>query len=715
MQELRPHFARATGWIESVTPSLDGGYVVLTRAGLELFDAALAPSRVLRGNFGSPTLLADGRMVSTASLDVIAPDGTISRLDEVGAWARWLIPSVSGDGFFAVGTSRVVLDRRGTREAIDISEAYLTGGVDAWREGLALAGRQGLMLLDGRGVEVARSPELYLTGEPFVLGSSIVAAGLDRLHVFDAQARPVGELDPRGRMDHIRRFRGGLLVEIDRATLVHLGLADGELAFRWRRTTGELRAVIVAGDRVVLDADTGVSIVAGDGAELERIPDLRWLRDAHPFGGGLVLVAERVLWWRPGGDLAELPHDTPPTVVCPVPAGIASADTDVLCVWRSDLQGPEAEPLTHDLPLAAPLVVEGRLLVIEGAGRFSLRAHAPGGTAPVAVAPDSRWRRIATREEATRVVERLIARELEGPSPPLPASERLDVFTRELAQLPVSETAALHGRAMFASTLADDQLVRLSHARAPFFEELAAALETSPRALLTAVRAGTWRPEPPWPVASHEYLGSFTTSGALTVADPAYVGDRTAAHAFSLSLRLTGLAGTWHVFVRPHAGDPRRNAEMVVMHGDAADVRATRHAGSIGVDSGCVGVFDKGCPRRNPDLALEEGVLAGLGAIVWTAWGDGVYPVLVGPSAGRGKVAKIRVAFDDDRPELDRAVAAAPDASDARPYSMSARFEVGEVIAHPKLGTGTVVRVASDGKIEVQFADRARTLVHGRS
>lgn len=49
----------------------------------------------------------------------------------------------------------------------------------------------------------------------------------------------------------------------------------------------------------------------------------------------------------------------------------------------------------------------------------------------------------------------------------------------------------------------------------------------------------------------------------------------------------------------------------------------------------------------------------------------------------------------------------------ARRYAVSATFEVGDTIEHPKFGSGSVLRVI-DGKIEVEFADDFRTLVHGK-
>ncbi len=46
-------------------------------------------------------------------------------------------------------------------------------------------------------------------------------------------------------------------------------------------------------------------------------------------------------------------------------------------------------------------------------------------------------------------------------------------------------------------------------------------------------------------------------------------------------------------------------------------------------------------------------------------------------------------------------------------YSAKTTFTVGDSIAHPTFGTGTVVRVG-DGKIDVSFIDGPKTLVHAK-
>ncbi len=212
----------------------------------------------------------------------------------------------------------------------------------------------------------------------------------------------------------------------------------------------------------------------------------------------------------------------------------------------------------------------------------------------------------------------------------------------------------------------------------------------------------------------YEYLGTFTTSGNMTVGDPCHAGKKVPAGVgFALSLKVAGHEGVWHVLVRAGAGagaDRDRTAELVTIHDDGFDVFATDAIGSIGVDSGTAGVFDVKCPRRDGDAPLEEGSFAALGAIASTGYGDGLYPVFAGRLKGR--VAKLRLPFLGGEPEVDRSVArpsAAP-----KPYSASARFALGDTVEHVKFGTGSVIRVGTDGKIDVRFADATRTLVHAR-
>jgi hypothetical protein len=56
----------------------------------------------------------------------------------------------------------------------------------------------------------------------------------------------------------------------------------------------------------------------------------------------------------------------------------------------------------------------------------------------------------------------------------------------------------------------------------------------------------------------------------------------------------------------------------------------------------------------------------------------------------------------------------APSAVDCKPYSMNATYAVGDLIAHPKFGAGTVRGVLADNRIDVQFHAGTKTLAHRR-
>jgi hypothetical protein len=61
---------------------------------------------------------------------------------------------------------------------------------------------------------------------------------------------------------------------------------------------------------------------------------------------------------------------------------------------------------------------------------------------------------------------------------------------------------------------------------------------------------------------------------------------------FQLAMKLDAVEGQWHAFIRDNAKS-KRNAELVVMHESAFDTYASELVGTIGVDGGAAGVFDK--------------------------------------------------------------------------------------------------------------------------
>lgn len=54
------------------------------------------------------------------------------------------------------------------------------------------------------------------------------------------------------------------------------------------------------------------------------------------------------------------------------------------------------------------------------------------------------------------------------------------------------------------------------------------------------------------------------------------------------------------------------------------------------------------------------------------------------------------------------------DSSDFLPYSIHSTFEVGQLVEHPKFGSGYVKETMTAQKLCILFKDGPRTLVHGR-
>lgn len=317
----------------------------------------------------------------------------------------------------------------------------------------------------------------------------------------------------------------------------------------------------------------------------------------------------------------------------------------------------------------------------------------------------------ATPEEARRVIDALIARSFAGELPPLSSEPTILDWRAHLSRLPPAAVLPLHGRALFAAaSLTPEAREHAACAREDFFAELAAPFGMSARALHGAVRARTFPLVPPRTIPDHEYLGRFTSDGTLDIADPCHLRKQgRLPTVFSLTHTAEAHAGHWHVYVSAGGSeDDRRTAELVVIHDLGFDLAATEFIGNIAVDAGMAGVFDRECPQPDLSELRLEGVVHGRGAFARSGWGDGIYPILVGRTQAR--VAKLRLPFlDDEHPEVDATLPRRP----SRRYAASATFAVGDTIEHVKFGAGTVI-FAADGKIEVQFEDDTRTLVHGR-
>jgi hypothetical protein len=72
--------------------------------------------------------------------------------------------------------------------------------------------------------------------------------------------------------------------------------------------------------------------------------------------------------------------------------------------------------------------------------------------------------------------------------------------------------------------------------------------------------------------------------------------------------------------------------------------------------------------------------------------------------------ARVRAALPGCEIVGEPAVAAA----DRKPYSMKARYAVGDVLAHPTFGVGEVRKLRADNQIEVAYGDDVKLLAHGR-
>jgi hypothetical protein len=371
----------------------------------------------------------------------------------------------------------------------------------------------------------------------------------------------------------------------------------------------------------------------------------------------------------------------------------------------------EPSVVTTHMPMNTPIVVDGTALCIEEAGRFSLRARTLSGHA-CGIAPDAPYRPLTTRDEALRVLERLISRVFDRPLPTLPDGLLVHEVRAALAQLPLDATLDLHGRALFApATLEPANRERSEWARDAFFEELGRVLGVPGRTVLARARARKLELRPPRAMpAGYDYLDTFTTDGKLTAADPCYVGKKNPA-GFPLTVKVDARDGVWHVFARSApTTDGSRTAELVTLHDDGFGTYANECIGSIAVDTGTAGVFDSKCPRRrDTEVWLEEGTVHGLGAVTQAGHGDGMYPVFAGSLAG--KVVKLRIHYIGDG-AVDRSVAAP--ASPAKPYKPTTKFALGDTIEHSKFGVGSVTRVSGDGKVDVSFPDGLRTLVHAK-
>ncbi len=82
-------------------------------------------------------------------------------------------------------------------------------------------------------------------------------------------------------------------------------------------------------------------------------------------------------------------------------------------------------------------------------------------------------------------------------------------------------------------------------------------------------------------------------------------------------------------------------------------------------------------------------------------------------AAGTGKAPKRKVEKPPARSEYETLLRGRTAAA-ARPYATSQRFAPGELISHSSFGLGVVTGERDSTKIDVQFVDGHKVLLHGR-
>jgi hypothetical protein len=260
--------------------------------------------------------------------------------------------------------------------------------------------------------------------------------------------------------------------------------------------------------------------------------------------------------------------------------------------------------------------------------------------------------------------------------------------------------------------------------------ELALDLRVTPRTVRCLLRRGGGiEPlESPIGLTEHDYLGTFTVTGELVVADRCYVAETRPL----LALATPAKPGTWHTFIRHEPLFSAVSVAMFAVHGDhLGDHDQNGHElGSFGVDS-CSAVIADARARARVDLfrdsdsgTWEEGIVEDLGCFSFTAHGDGLYEArafrrdgvatMVRASLAEPQFALFRLPKPPPAARYVEALDAKLVAGSAREYSAKAKFAVGEVVRHSKFGDGVVSTLLPDGKVTIDFRDGPRTLVHGR-
>lgn len=263
------------------------------------------------------------------------------------------------------------------------------------------------------------------------------------------------------------------------------------------------------------------------------------------------------------------------------------------------------------------------------------------------------------------------------------------------------------------------------------FTELAASLHKSERMVRIALRKKdptVFVPERPWLLKGYEYMGTFRVERGLIVADRCYVNRAQ----LLLALRTPCLAGTWHIYRRHDPDFDGCTIGLLVVHEDHFDKAKEpgKELGVFGVDAGCAVIVDQRI-LDHPDLVeklvesadWDQGPISDFGCFAETYDGDGMYAVRGIEHAGEIVAVRANLTRDPDcdyhtppPPALEVKLheAAVAAAGQAKPYATTETFVLGDNVTHKKFGSGIVRRIVDAGKVEIEFLEGLKVLVHGQ-
>ena len=261
--------------------------------------------------------------------------------------------------------------------------------------------------------------------------------------------------------------------------------------------------------------------------------------------------------------------------------------------------------------------------------------------------------------------------------------------------------------------------------------EIGAMLKMSVRAVNQIIKRQSGsidRLEGPEDFKDHDYMGSFTVGEEIIVADRCHIkADAPAA------MSIASLPGTWHVYIR-HETLRDISGNIFACHEEHFRVATVDgdDLGAIDVDSGNVMIVDSRAKKQAAKLeqdrdGWQEGIVDDLGCFATTTTKTGKFSVRVYRREDKAVVVRASLAGPERAYFSTPAAKAAPTpkytkahatrmaaGGTAQEYSPKTLFAVGDIVTHPKFGEGVVNAVLGDGKVQIDFADGPRTLVHGR-